>query len=261
MRCLTLFSFLLIFFALCHSNNASTRQVYLGDRVDIQKRTVVIVRSGKLAKDLSPGRKRVKISYPVITRGISNPPVLAKIRSLLKLKNIFDTSLEEYRQDTWLSELDYRVNYNKNFILDITFREDGVAAYPDSQEKHLAINLKTGEILKAADVFRPETLEKLATLVDGKLQAEMKETIDQVNQDKTIDADEKKSVPELYEGLKIEVKDLDDFSIDDKGITFLYDAGFPHVVQAYQPVGQYKFSYAELSKYLQRDGAPRSLVR
>jgi hypothetical protein len=89
----------------------------------------------------------------------------------------------------------------------------------------------------------------------------MKETIDQVNQDKTIDADEKKSVPELYEGLKIEVKNLDDFSIDDKGITFLYDAGFPHVVQAYQPVGQYKFSYAELSKYLQREGAPRSLVR
>lgn len=261
MRYFTLVFLLLVLLAFSSPNRASTRTSAVQDAVVIQKSTVAIVRSGKDIRDLPPERRKAKVSYPIIKSGISNPAVLAKVRSLLRLKNIFETSLEEYREDTWLTELDYRINYNKNFILDITFRQEGVAAYPDSQEKHLAINLRTGELIKAADVFKPETLEKLAMLVDSKLQAEMKETIEQVNQDKTIDADEKQRAPELYEGLKIEVKDIDDFSINDKGITFLYDAGFPHVVQAYQPNGKYQFSYAELSAYLQREGAPRSLTR
>jgi hypothetical protein len=261
MRYFTLVFPLLVLLAFSSPNRASTRTSAVQDAVVIQKRTVVIVRSGKDVRDLPSERRKAKVSYPIIKSGISNAAVLAKVRSLLKLKNIFETSLEEYREDTWLSELDYRINYNKNFILDITFRQDGVGAYPDSQEKHLAINLRNGELIKAADVFKPEALAKLAMLVDSRLQAEMKETIEQVNQDKSIDADEKQRVPELYEGLKIEVKDLDDFVIRDKGITFLYDAGFPHMVQAYQPAGQYQFSYAELAPHLQREGAPRSLTR
>lgn len=261
MRYFTLVFPLLLLLAHSSTHRASTLPTAIPDGVVIQKRTVVIVRSGKYAKDLSPERRRVKVSYPIITSGISSPAVLAKIRSLLKLKNIFDTSLEEYRQDTWLSELDYKVNYNKNFILDITFRQEGVGAYPASDEKHLAINLKTGELIRAADVFRTEKLADLAALVDTKLQAEIKETIEQVNQDKSIDADERNSVPGLFENLKVEVKDLDDFSIDDNGITFLYDADFAHAVQAYQPAGVYKFSYSELASFLKREGAPLSLTR
>lgn len=225
----------------------------------MQKRTVVLIRKGQVVKDM-PHRKKATVSYPVVKSGPKDPSVLGRVRSLLRLKNIFDLSLEEYRQDTWLTEFDYRVDYNKNFILDITFRQDGVGAYPDFQEKHMAINLKTGKIIQASDVFKLDTLTSLAEMVDKKLQAEMKETVTQVNQDKSIDAEEKARVPELYENLKFEVKDLIDFSIDDDGITFLYDAGFPHVIQAYQPNGRYKFSYAELSRYLQRQGSPRSLT-
>jgi hypothetical protein len=170
-------------------------------------------------------------------------------------------SVEEYRAETWLDELDYRINYNKNFILDITFRQDGMGAYPDYEEKHLAINLRTGELIKASDVFKAEGLGSLAALVDRKLQAELKETIEQVNADPSTNAEEKAQVPELFENLKIEVTNLDDFVIGDNGITFLYDAGFPHVVQAYEPVGKYQFTFAELSKYLKREGAPQSLTR
>jgi len=260
MRYSTLAFSLLFLLSLGSLQCVSTRSAPAQGRVVVQKKTVVIVRSRKLA-GYTPERRKATVSYPIIVSGITDPVVLAKVRSLLNLKNVFDMSLQEYREDTWLSELNYRINYNKNHILDITFTQEGVAAYPDSQEKHLAINLRTGALIKATDVFKRESLAKLATLVDGKLQAEMKATIEEVNQDKTIDADEKKSVPELYEGLKIEVKNLDDFSIDDKGITFLYDAGFPHVVQAYQPAGEYRFSYAELRPYLQREGAPQSLTR
>jgi hypothetical protein len=97
-------------------------------------------------------------------------------------------------------------------------------------------------------------------MVDAKLQAEIRQTIREVNETKDISDDEKKSVSELFEGVKFEVNHLDDFSISGKGITFLYDAGFPHVIQAYQPMGRYFFSYPELGPHLKRTGAPQTLI-
>lgn len=250
----------LLFLSIVWPHQAPALSISPQESVVIVKKTVVLIRPRLVARE-QPHKKKATVSYPLIKSGVSDPVVLGRIRSLLSVKNIFDSSLEDYRQDTWLSDFDYTVNYNKNFILDITFRQEGSGAYPDSEDKHLAINLKTGELIKVADVFKPETLIGLSELIDKRLQAEMAETVDQVNQDKSVDAEEKASVPELYKDLRFEVKDLIDFMIDDNGITFLYEAGFPHVVQAYEPNGHYKFSYAELAPYLKRKDPPRSLTQ
>ena len=66
--------------------------------------------------------------------------------------------------------------------------------------------------------------------------------------------DEKEAVDGAYDNLKFEVTDLDEFSVGPKGITFLYDAGFPHVIKALEPVGRYFFSYSKLRDYIKRDG-------
>ena len=250
----------LIFFTLIYQLSVPANSTSPQGSLVLEKKTVILIRSGRIARQ-QPHRKKAIVSFPVVKGGVTDPVVLSRIRSLLLVKNIFETSIEEYRQDTWLSEFDYKVNYNKNFILDITFRQEGAGAYPDSSEKHLAINLKTGRLITVSDVFLDNSLSSLAAMIDKKLQAEMRETVDRVNQDSSIDAEEKSSVPELYKDLKFEVTHLNDFMISEDGITFLYDAGFPHVIQAYQPVGQYKFTYAELSTYLKRQGAPRSLVQ
>jgi hypothetical protein len=213
--------------------------------VVIEKRRVVLVRSGKFARDF-PDRKRAILKYPVI-KGPRNSEVLRKVRALLELKNIFDTSLQEYREDTWLSEFDYEVNYNRNYILDITFTQSGVGAYPDTHTRHFAINLRSGEQIKAADAFNASSLDTLAAMVDKKLQAEIQQLIK--SNPETNDYD-----PELFSKLKFKTSDLDDFSINDKGVTFLYDAGFPHVIQAAEPDGRYFFSYAQLKPYIRRDG-------
>lgn len=218
----------------------------------IQKRRIVIVRRGKFVRDF-PERRRAIVNYPVVL-GPRNSAVLNKVRALFDFKNIFDTSLAEYRADTWLSEFDYKVNYNRNFILDITFVQDGIGAYPDTHTKHLAINLRTGELIKAADAFDSALLDKLAALVDEKLQAENQATIRD-------SGDDRETARDLVKDLKIKVSDLDDFSISDKGVTFLYDAGFPHAVQALQPVGRYFFSFAELKSYIRRDGPLALFVR
>jgi len=222
------------------------------DRVVIQARKLVLLRSGEVARDF-PERKRAIVRYPIV-RGLSDPAVLRRIQNTLAIKNVFDSSLEEYRQDGWLSEFDYKLNYNKNYLLDITFSQSGMGAYPDTQTKHFLINLKTGRVIKAGDAFNPDSFATLATMVDQKLKAETKEIIKEVEADKDSDADQKSSLKEQLEQLTFTVEDLDEFSVSDKGVTFLYDAGFPHVIQALQPDGSYFFSYAELRPYVNRTG-------
>lgn len=231
-----------------------------GDRVVIEKQRIILVRTGKFVRDF-PERRRAVINYPVITGGLSNAAVLRKVRSLLQVKNIFDTSVAEYRADTWLSEFDYRVNYNRNFILDITFTQEGMAAYPDSQTKHFAINLKTGDVIKAKDVFKPDALTTLAEMVDRKLQQEIKGTLNDYTHRSDTTLEERQSLREQLEQLKFQVANLDEFSISDKGVMFLYDAGFPHAIQAVQPVGEYFFSYAELRPFIKPEGQLGIFVR
>ncbi len=66
---------------------------------------------------------------------------------------------------------------------------------------------------------------------------------------------------DAYDILKFELKDLDNFSVSKTGITFLYDAGFPHVIKALEPKGHYFFSYEELKPYIESHGPLGQFVR
>ena len=222
------------------------------ERAVVTRRRVVIVRTGQLARQF-PHKRRAVVVLPVVS-GLSNPAVLRKVRAALDLKNVFDTSLEEYRQDAWLEELDFKVNYNKNQLLDITFWQTGSGAYPDTHRAHKTISLRTGDVLKAADVFEPGSLERLAGMAHEKLLAEIKEMRRVVEEDATIPAEEKPSLKDAYSELSFKVEDLDQFVVGDRGVTFLYDAGFPHVIQALEPDCEYFFTYAQLAPYIRRDG-------
>lgn len=225
-------------------------------RAVIQRRKTVLVRSAEFAKEF-PNRKTAVISYPVIS-GL-NPTVLRRVRSLLALKNIFDYSLEEYRNDAWLTEFSYVVNHNADYLLDITFTHSGVAAYPDDQSKHYLIDLRDGSIVNAADAFQSDKLRSLTALVDSNLQQE----IAQLRKDNAKDADpsDQGSINDAYENLKFEIKELDEFSVTKKGITFLYDAGFPHAIKALEPQGRYFFTYTQLKPYIKADGPLGKFIR
>jgi hypothetical protein len=216
------------------------------DHATIQRRRIVLTRSPALVGD-SPYKRHAVVVYPVVS-GLS-PAVLRRVHSILDFKNIFDYSLKEYREDTWLSEFSYVLNYNKNYLLDITFTQSGSAAYPDEQSKHFLINLKNGNIVKAADVFQPDKISQVVALVDRELQREI-EKLKLENKE----PDEQETVDGAYDNLKFELKDVDDFSVGPKGITFLYDAGFPHVIRALEPAGRYFFSYESLRNVIKRDG-------
>lgn len=212
------------------------------DSAIVTPRRVVLVRSKKTAT----------VTYPVIS-GLKDQAVLRRVQSLLQVKNVFDTSLEEYRQDTWLSEFTFKVNYNNKHILDITFTQDGVGAYPDTHTKHFAINLKTGSLIKASDVFEQTKLESLAAMVNSKLQSELRQIVKE-NSGPGSDAEDTRIIKESQDVLEFKPENLDDFSVGMKGLTFLYDAGYPHAIQAFEPNGRYFFSYSQLKPYIKRDG-------
>jgi hypothetical protein len=221
------------------------------DRVIIKPRTLTLIRRASLIKGF-PEKRTAKLTYPLIT-GLKNTLVLRRVQSLLQVRNVFDTSIEDYRQDTWLAEFGYKINYNRDYILDVTFTQSGSGAYPDTHTKHFAINLKDGSVLKAADVFVSDKSEGLATLVDKKLQAELKKLLEELTAAKS-DPEDLRIAKEAQEPLKFTVENLDEFSVGAKGITFLYDAGYPHAIQAFEPVGKYFFSYSELKPFIKRDG-------
>lgn len=233
-------------------NIHAQRAGHAEDHVVIQRRRIVLRRSPQIARQF-PDRKTAVVVYPVVS-GLSDPLVLRKVRSAIEFKNIFDYSLDDYRNDAWLSEFGYVVNYNRDYMLDITFRQSGMGAYPDDHEKHFLIDLRDGHIVKAADVFEPDKLGQLTAVIDRALQKEIarlaKENADSNDQD----ADQKESIKGAYENLKFETQHLDDFMVGAKGVTFLYDAGFPHVIQALEPEGGYFFSYSALKDIIKSDG-------
>jgi len=236
---------------LCAATALST-DVAAQDRVIVRPRTLVIHRSGKLVRDF-PERRTATVRYPIVS-GLSNVNLLRRIQKALAIKNVFDTSLEEYRQASWLLDFDFKVNYNKNFLLDVTFTQEGMGAYPSTGTKHFLISLKSGMVVKAPNAFNAASLATLAHLADQKLKAEIKDLIKENQADSSTDAEQKNWVRDELNKLEIKVQDLDEFSVSDKGVTFLYDADFPHVIQALQPNGQYFFSYAELRSYIRTNG-------
>jgi hypothetical protein len=227
------------------------------NRAVVQRRRIVITRSPAIAKQF-PFKTRAVISYPVIS-GL-NPAVLRRVRSQFDFKNIFDYSLQEYREDSWLVEFNYVVNHNANSLLDITFNQSGSGAYPDDQSKHFLINLKDGRVVKANDAFIATAQTNLAAMVNAKLQNELKNILKELQESKS-DPEDLRIAAEAQEPLQFKIEDLDNFSVGPKGVTFLYDAGYPHAIQAFEPNGKYFFSFAELKTYIKPDGPLGQFIR
>lgn len=227
------------------------------DHAIVQRRRILLRRSAEVRRNF-PQRQTAVVTYPIVT-GL-RPNILKRVRALLSFKNIFDYSLSDYRNDAWLSEFSYVVNHNAASLLDITFTQSGMAAYPDEQSKHFLIDLRSGTLVTAAEAFESEKLNVLAAEVDAELQKELTK-LRKENAASSDQEDEKAAVNDAYDILRFELKDLDNFSVSKRGVTFLYYAGFPHVIKALEPSGRYFFQYERLKPYIKSDGPLGQFVR
>ena len=104
---------------------------------------------------------------------------------------------------------------------------------------------------------------KLANLVGKKLAIEKAEIIRQIdrNQFGKQSGEEKTASKQQVSDLKFTAENFNEFSVSDKGATILYDAGFPHVIQALEPEGRYFFTWTQLKPFIRPDGLLARFVR
>jgi hypothetical protein len=175
---------------------------------------------------------------------------------------VFHTSFKEQLEDNWTTNLSYKILYNQNYLLSISFTIEGVGAYPDSSTEYLVINLKTGKTIGIKDIFKENSLTKLLTLIRKSIRLKENKAMKEID----CFADEinlyRKNEPKFYPTPeKIEFKDLSGFFITEKGVTFLYDYKFSHRTEACEPEKEYFFSWAELKPYIKPGGLLARFVR
>ena len=225
------------------------------DQVKIQTQFAQLVR-GEPGKEY-PDYKVAKIQYPQVS-GLEDPVVLGKVQDAIGLKAVFGQSLEEMRQEFqtywWLSEISYKVNYNQNGLLDLTFTRSGLGAYPSFQDVHVVVDLRTGKRLTAADLFKPDALPQVVALVNAALESRVQTRIAELRSDGV------EAVPQLKQA-SFQPEDLGQFSVSDRGITFFYEYELPHAIKAMEPSGRFFFTYDQLQPYLQPEGALALVLR
>jgi len=208
----------------------------------------------KRPKPLMDFKKSFSLLRPRV-RG-ANPATAKKIETAISYEKVFDFNLkEEINEIQWLEEASYAVDYNKNGILAVTVTMMGTGAYPSEASQPVVVNLKTGGRVTAKDVF--VKLSALAAKGKQKQAAEIKRSIAEIKKENP----EEGNPEQLFENSDFTVENLDRFSVSDKGVTFWYEYGFPHVIQAWQPEGRYFFSWAQLKTFIRRGGLLARFVR
>ena len=219
--------------------------------VIVTKRTVTYTRP----KPQPKYKRTFLVNYPKIKA--ATPAISAKIEQQLSyFKNFEFTLKEEMTELQWLEEADYEVQHNANGILSVALTVSGSAAYPDGSTKHIVIDTKTGARVTASSLFG--NTSGLASQADKKLQAEISGAKKEIKANKeNADID----VNELFDGKAFDVESLNEFSVSKEGVTFYYEYGFPHVIEALRPNGEFKFTWAELKPFINPTGLLASFVR
>jgi hypothetical protein len=203
----------------------------------------------KRAGNVVGEKKTFKIRRPTITAG--KPAYLKKINAAIDPVKVLDINIkEELTEYQWLYEADYEEIYNQNGILTLMVWMEGSSAYMSSVVKYIVVDTVKGERLSPADVF--VDLPGLTAATKKKFEATIEEGIlDIKNQP---DWDPKEDPELLFESTDFTEKDLSHFRIDNAGVAFLYDFGFPHVIRALEPDNELRFSWAEILPFIKRDG-------
>ncbi len=204
--------------------------------------------------EASDYKRTFTITYPKVS-GVS-AMLIKKIEANLSFEKAFEFSLrDEINTSYGLDSADFTVLYNKFGILNVELSEDVSGAYPSTYNKSIVIDTKTGERVKAADIFTK--LSELAAKVKKLQTAEIKKGT-AVLKKENLDTE---TAAEYFNNADYTTENLDDFSVSDKGITFRYDYEFAHAMLALQPDGRFFYSWAQLKPFIKRGGLLARFVR
>jgi hypothetical protein len=195
-------------------------------------------------KPISEYKKTFTINYPKVKA--ASPALSRKIENAISYRAILGLNLqEELTSVQWLESADYEVVYNDKGVLCIDLSMEGSAAYPDGVTKTAVVDLRTGTLVKTSDQFKD--LQGLAAMVRKAQKKEVDNAITELKKDPEFKDEDP---ADLFKDKDFRRKDLEGFSVNEKGVTFKYDYGFPHVIQAVQPDGTFFFTWQQLRPFL-----------
>jgi hypothetical protein len=204
---------------------------------------------------ISEYKKTFAVNRPVINA--STPALSKKIADAVSYENLLGLNIkEELGEVQWLEAANFEVKYNKNGLLGVSVWMEGSGAYPSGVTKSVVVDTRTGRQLIAGDVFI--RLTALAQHVRKLQRTEVQETLRQLKKDPEY---VREPADEYFQRASFVVSDLNDFSISEQGVTFHYDYGFPHVIQAWEPGGEYKMTWKELAPFIKPGGLLARFVR
>ncbi|MCD9187556.1 MAG: hypothetical protein LUM44_14145 [Pyrinomonadaceae bacterium] len=199
-------------------------------------------------KPIMDFKRTFTVNRPLVKA--STPALSKKIQTAISPEKVLMFNLqEELTEVQWLEETDYEVLYNKNGILSVSFSMTGTGAYPTTTYKNVVVNTKTGAAVKAADVFT--NLKGLAAFVKKQQAEEVKASIEEIKKEKDFNEPNPES---LFESTDFEVINLEGFSVNNDGVIFNYEYGFPHVIEALEPSGSYQFGWKQLKPFIKPTG-------
>ena len=200
-------------------------------------------------------KKTFTITYPKVKA--ATPALSRKIENTLSYQKNLNLNLkEELGEYQWLEEADFEVVYNARNILGVKLWMSGSAAYPSGVVKTVVVDLRSGSRIRPADIF--VDLNGLAAKLKEMQRAEMRRAREEYKKD-TESADFDPA--EYFDRADFTIKELAEFSIGENGVTFNYEYGFPHVVQALEPDGEYFLDWTTLAPFIRRDGLLAPFVR
>jgi hypothetical protein len=204
-------------------------------------------------KPIQNSKRTFTVVYPKIRA--STPALSKKIEDTVSYKRIMDVDVnEEIKEVQWLESADYRITYNRNGALELELFVEGSGAYPDGSTKFVIADLASGERVTPAASFTD--LSGLAAMVKRDQKKEIDKAIIAMRKDPELKDPDPAG---MFESTEFTSDDLDWFSFTDRGVTFHYDYGFPHVIQAAQPPGQFFFSWKRLKPFI-RSGSLLSRI-
>ena len=215
-------------------------------QIDISPMKVIYVRQ---QENLPDYKRRFEVTYPIVS-GTRSDAVKRRLENTLSYWRAFESSLDEnLRDDYALDSLDYVVTYNKGSILVIELIWSGSGAQVSEDMKTYVIDTSSGRRISVRQAFRnlPGLVGKLVEKQNAAVEAE-------ISSRKETEPDAVEDIEIYMEGKTITESMLDEFMVTDDGVTFRFDFGFPHVVQALQPDGDYFFSWKEITPFVKARG-------
>lgn len=223
-----------------------------GQSVVITAKKVVYTRP----TPISEYKRSFTINYPKIKA--ATPALSKKIESAISYASVLGINVKEEQHEVqWLESADYAVGYNNYGVLSIELFMEGSGAYPSGSTKHVVVDLQTGLRAKPSTAF--SNLAGLLSLVRQAKENEVADAIVELKKDaENGDSDPESLFKNSDEYHKVS---LNEFSVDENGVTFHHDYGFPHIIQALQPDGNFFFTWVKLKPYIKPGGLLARIAR